>query len=1152
MTPKFRPRYFHLLLAAALLTGVSSKGLSSTLYWQQSYNSSPVFANWNESESQNWRDESFTNTHPTYKNGDDVIFLQDSYVAVDQFSGVSPNGITIKGNTTFSGGSIYGNLDLTVDSWSSWLYVDYQWDSTNTYLVPQRYYSTKFQSDNNFKGTVTIGDGSAVVIESTHGLGDVTNNVQVGPGASLILSNVTKSLGPILYPILINGGGISGVEGSNPNKYDTIDEFGALGNLSGNNTYAGKITLGTNSTIGSWASFFGYSGSLTLTGGVETAGYFVRFYGNDPITLSGSGITGSGGLIKDGLGNLNLNVASSYTGATTVNEGTVKATVAGAMGSTSRVTVGSLLNAKIDVVDLGLNTDLYIGPNGSAVISGSNLTLGNVINYNSSANSLQFTSSTGTITINSLQLASSGTTVSTTFASNLYLNNAVISGASALHVVGSTNVNPGGGNVNQSLNIPLVSGTGGTIVSGAVVIGEVALSSPGYLIAGGDCSIETITSGDILLNGNTAVTNLNGGDITIGYKKALTVQGGDSSDVISGFGSLAKTSTGTLTLSGANDYTGGTIIAAGKIIGDTTSVQGDIVNNAELEFDQTTDGKFISKITGSGLVTKSGAGEFEVTETGSIKAKTFNFTEGKLLNNGTISGAINLSAGTILAGSGTLAGNITVTDATVSPGNSPGVLNVSGSFTQNGGTFVAELGGTTPGSTNTSHDQLNVYSGSVILTGSPVLEVHQWLAFEPARGDVFQIIKSSGGIRGEFADFINTDYNKILIFAQHTGAVYGTGLLSTGSFVDWAGSNTQLQTIYQTVWDNAVTESASSTSSNPAAFIDGSSSDGKLAIAIITGATIDTNLFATDAAESYLGLTDYTNITTRSVMDQAMLRNSFYRQGRWSIGGDINYVTNTYKGGSSANFNRKLNSATAFVAVNYELHDTMSAGFFLGFNDGKSSTSNLDMKMKGTIFGLNAYKSFLTKNPITLKAAVTTTRLSFDSVRMLYGDATANANSQKVTGMGAELTAAVQLYKQDGLTISPMVGLVYGSSKADNFSETGSSFALSVTDLKSNSTNGILGLSVDCVATARLAFNFMAAYEKILSGGTDELSASSVGGLSPDLAITDYKSKTIYTLGAGISYRNSVRSMINFGAQMRNSSDYSNDLRLNASYIKKF
>ncbi|HEY3394601.1 MAG TPA: hypothetical protein VGK58_17955, partial [Lacipirellulaceae bacterium] len=59
----------------------------------------------------------------------------------------------------------------------------------------------------------------------------------------------------------------------------------------------------------------------------------------------------------------------------------------------------------------------------------------------------------------------------------------------------------------------------------------------------------------------------------------------------------------------------------------------------------------------------------------------------------------------ILQGTGTIAGNV-LNRGQVRPGNSTGVLAVSGDFTQeNDGTLVVEIGGTTPGS---QHDQLAI------------------------------------------------------------------------------------------------------------------------------------------------------------------------------------------------------------------------------------------------------------------------------------------------------------------------------------------------------------------------------------------------------------------------------------------------------------
>ena len=69
---------------------------------------------------------------------------------------------------------------------------------------------------------------------------------------------------------------------------------------------------------------------------------------------------------------------------------------------------------------------------------------------------------------------------------------------------------------------------------------------------------------------------------------------------MSGTGSLTKSGAGTLILTGNNTYAGGTTVSAGTLQGDTTSLQGNILNNANVTFNQTTDGTYAGKMSGSG------------------------------------------------------------------------------------------------------------------------------------------------------------------------------------------------------------------------------------------------------------------------------------------------------------------------------------------------------------------------------------------------------------------------------------------------------------------------------------------------------------------------------------------------------------------------
>ena len=83
---------------------------------------------------------------------------------------------------------------------------------------------------------------------------------------------------------------------------------------------------------------------------------------------------------------------------------------------------------------------------------------------------------------------------------------------------------------------------------------------------------------------------------------------GTYAGVLSGTGNLPKNGTGTVTLFGANTYSGGTTVSAGSLIGTTTSLQGNIVDNANVTFNQATSGAYAGVLSGTGSLTKSGAG----------------------------------------------------------------------------------------------------------------------------------------------------------------------------------------------------------------------------------------------------------------------------------------------------------------------------------------------------------------------------------------------------------------------------------------------------------------------------------------------------------------------------------------------------------------
>ncbi|EPD4823240.1 autotransporter-associated beta strand repeat-containing protein, partial [Salmonella enterica subsp. enterica] len=113
----------------------------------------------------------------------------------------------------------------------------------------------------------------------------------------------------------------------------------------------------------------------------------------------------------------------------------------------------------------------------------------------------------------------------------------------------------------------------------------------------------TLISGGTLVATN--VEALGTGDVTNNATLELNT-GGDFTNNISGSGQVVKSGDKTLTFSGSNTYTGGTLISGGTLVATNVEAlgTGDVTDNAVLELN--TGGDFINNIGGTGRVEKSG------------------------------------------------------------------------------------------------------------------------------------------------------------------------------------------------------------------------------------------------------------------------------------------------------------------------------------------------------------------------------------------------------------------------------------------------------------------------------------------------------------------------------------------------------------------
>ncbi|EIF3751980.1 autotransporter-associated beta strand repeat-containing protein, partial [Salmonella enterica subsp. enterica serovar Ouakam] len=102
-----------------------------------------------------------------------------------------------------------------------------------------------------------------------------------------------------------------------------------------------------------------------------------------------------------------------------------------------------------------------------------------------------------------------------------------------------------------------------------------------------------------------SVDALGSGDVTDNATLEMNT-GGDFANNIGGTGSVVKSGDKTLTLSGSNTYAGGTTINDGTLVANNVEAlgTGDVIDNATLELN--TGGDFDNAISGSGQVVKSG------------------------------------------------------------------------------------------------------------------------------------------------------------------------------------------------------------------------------------------------------------------------------------------------------------------------------------------------------------------------------------------------------------------------------------------------------------------------------------------------------------------------------------------------------------------
>jgi autotransporter-associated beta strand protein len=345
--------------------------------------------------------------------------------------------------------------------------------------------------------------------------------VTVASGATLNLNGFNQTIGSLAGAGSVTLGSATlttGNDSASTTFSGTISGTGGLTKvgggvltLSGANTYSGGTTItGGSLQLGNG----GASGSIV--GNVTNNGTFA-INRSDTFTFGGV-ISGSGAFQQNGAGTTILTAANTYTGATTVNAGTLQAGAANVFAPGSAFTVAS----------------------------GATL---NLASFNQTIGSL---AGVGSVTLGSATLTTGTDNTSTTFSG-------AISGTGGLTKIGAGTLVLSGANT-YSGGTTLAAGT--LTLANNQALGTGALTTTGSVV---DYANGVTIANPIVINSNTTQLRVTTGTAT---------QAGVISE-LNGPRPLEKIGAGTLVLTAANTYSGPTTISAGTLI-----VNGSIANSA--------------------------------------------------------------------------------------------------------------------------------------------------------------------------------------------------------------------------------------------------------------------------------------------------------------------------------------------------------------------------------------------------------------------------------------------------------------------------------------------------------------------------------------------------------------------------------------------
>jgi autotransporter-associated beta strand protein len=490
-----------------------------------------------------------------------------------------------------------------------------------------------------------------------------------------------------------------------------------LANSANNNSYggdtvisAGTLSLAADGNLGSGTTVTLSNATLDFTApGSSSRTISLTGSGNNTIQIDSSGtvalsgpLSGSGGLVKTGLGTLGIsNTTSNFAGGVTVSAGTLQLLASSSLPTSAPISLAS-----------GASLDL----------NGKSQSLVQVIGGGKVRNNNAVTST----------LAAAYNAGSANFAAEIQ------DGAGKIAISA-----PGGG-------VLLLSNTGNNYSGGTFIAsgGTVSVSADGALGAGTVSVDGGAVQATAAFSSNAgrafALTGNAGFDVSPG--NTLTIAG-----AVRGNGTLVKTNSGRLMLTAANSYAGGTTVNGGAFAVASDTALGNAgaavtINNGTLELLsgatiarpivlnsqnnsvlQSDSGIFTLAgiISGSGALSLQGNGSFLLSNTSN------SYSGGTFINGGTLivndptstvlgpgSNSLFVNPAGQLSGTGTIAPTARLSGGNIAPGGSTAgsALALAGGLSVGGGSLTFRLTNNSDFLGNLVSDKLDLSGGTMGLT----------------------------------------------------------------------------------------------------------------------------------------------------------------------------------------------------------------------------------------------------------------------------------------------------------------------------------------------------------------------------------------------------------------------------------------------------